>query len=75
MIHGFSWWALTVNGRSGHRIAIVLGTAGFPREVRQSQADIMDRQCLDRRLDNRSLMAEETATRETARNARKAHIH
>jgi hypothetical protein len=35
----------------------------------------MDRQCLDRRLDNRSLMADEVEAWEDARNARKARIH
>ena len=40
----------------------------------ETEIDIMGRQCLDRRLDNRSLMAEEVAAWENARNARKARI-
>ena len=41
----------------------------------ETEINIMGRQCLDRRLDNRSLMAEEVAAWENARNARKARIH
>jgi DDE superfamily endonuclease len=41
----------------------------------ETEINIMGRQCLDRRLDNRSLMAEEVAAWEIARNARKARIH
>jgi DDE superfamily endonuclease len=41
----------------------------------ETEINIMGRQCLDRRLDNRSLMAEEVAAWESARNARKARIH
>ena len=35
----------------------------------------MNRQCLDRRLDNQKLMAKEVAAWERGRNARKARIH
>jgi hypothetical protein len=41
----------------------------------ETEINIMGRQCPDRRLDNRSLMAREVAAWEKARNARKAHIH
>jgi hypothetical protein len=41
----------------------------------ETEISIMDRQCLDRRLDNRSLMAEEAAAWENALNARKGRIH
>jgi len=41
----------------------------------ETETNIMDRQCLDRRLDNRSLMAEEVTAWENARNARKARVH
>jgi DDE superfamily endonuclease len=41
----------------------------------ETEINIMGRQCLDRRLDNRSLMAEEIAEWENARNVRKARIH
>jgi DDE superfamily endonuclease len=41
----------------------------------ETEINIMGRQCLDRRLDNRSLMAEEVAAWENPRNARKARIH
>ena len=41
----------------------------------ETEINIMGGQCLDRRLDNRSLMAEEVAAWESARNARKARIH
>ena len=41
----------------------------------ETEINIMGGQCLDRRLDNRSLMAEEIAAWEDARNARKARIH
>jgi len=41
----------------------------------ETEINIMGRQCLNRRLDNRSLMAEEVAAWENARNARKARIH
>jgi hypothetical protein len=38
----------------------------------ETEINIMGRQCFDRRLDNRSLMAEEVAAWENPRNARKA---
>ena len=41
----------------------------------ETEISIMNRQCLDRRLDSRSLMAEEVAAWEDERNARKARIH
>jgi len=41
----------------------------------ETEINIMGRQCLNRRLDNRSLMAEEIAAWESVRNARKARIH
>jgi hypothetical protein len=41
----------------------------------ETEINIMGRKCLDRRLDNRSLMAEEVAAWENARNARKARVH
>ena len=41
----------------------------------ETEINIMGRQCLDRRLDNRSLIAEEVAAWENARNARKARVH
>ena len=41
----------------------------------ETEITIMDRQCLDRRLDSRDRMAEEVAAWEGARNARKAKIH
>jgi DDE superfamily endonuclease len=41
----------------------------------ETEINIMGGQCLDHRLDNRSLMAEEIAAWENARNARKARIH
>jgi hypothetical protein len=41
----------------------------------ETEINIMGRQCLNRRLDNRSLMAEEVAAWENDRNARKAHTH
>jgi hypothetical protein len=43
--------------------------------VAETEINIMGRLCLDRRLDNRSSMAEEVAAWENARNARKARIH
>jgi len=39
------------------------------------EIDTMGRQCLDRRLDNRGLTAEEVAAWENACNARKARVH
>jgi DDE superfamily endonuclease len=41
----------------------------------ETEINIMGRQCLNRRLDNRSLIAEEVGAWEGARNARKARIH
>ena len=41
----------------------------------ETEINIMGRQCLDRRLDNRILMAEEVAAWENARNARIARVH
>jgi Homeodomain-like domain/DDE superfamily endonuclease len=41
----------------------------------ETEINIMGGQCLNRRLDNRSLMAEEVAAWEKAQNARKARIH
>ena len=41
----------------------------------ETEINIMGRQCLNRRPDNRSLMAEEVAAWQNARNARKARIH
>jgi hypothetical protein len=40
----------------------------------EAEINIMGRQCLDRRLDNRSLMTEEVAAWENASNARKARV-
>jgi hypothetical protein len=40
----------------------------------ETEINIMGRQCLNRRLDNGSLMAEEVAAWENARNARKVRI-
>ena len=45
------------------------------RNVKTSQINIMNRQCLDRRLDSQKLMAKEVAAWERERNARKARIH
>ena len=41
----------------------------------ETEISIMNRQCLDRRLDSQSLMAEEVAAWEDERNTRKARIH
>ena len=41
----------------------------------ETEINIMNRQCLDRRLDSQSLMAEEVAACEDERNSRKARIH
>ncbi|HEV3166657.1 MAG TPA: IS630 family transposase [Isosphaeraceae bacterium] len=41
----------------------------------ETEINIMNRQCLDRRLDNQGLMAEEVAAWEAERNTRKARIH
>jgi anti-sigma factor RsiW len=41
----------------------------------ETEINIMDRQCLDRRLDSQSRMAEEVAAWENERNAREARIH
>jgi hypothetical protein len=41
----------------------------------ETEINIMNRQCLDRRLDSQKLMAEEIAAWETERNSRKARIH
>jgi len=41
----------------------------------KTEINILNRQCLDRRLDRRTLLAEEVAAWEKERNARKARIH
>jgi hypothetical protein len=41
----------------------------------ETEINIVGRQCLDRRLDNRSVMADEVAAWENARKVRRAHIH
>jgi len=41
----------------------------------ETEINIMNRQCLDRRLESRGLLAEEVAAWENKRNARKACIH
>ena len=41
----------------------------------ETEINIMNRQCLDRRLDTRTLVAEEVAAWEKERNTRKARIH
>jgi hypothetical protein len=41
----------------------------------ETEINIMNRQCLDRRLDSQKLMAKEVAAWERERNARKARIH
>lgn len=41
----------------------------------EAEINIMDRQCLDRRLDSQGRIAEEVAAWESERNARKARIH
>lgn len=41
----------------------------------ETEINIMNRQCLDRRLESQSLMTEEVASWEDERNARKARIH
>jgi hypothetical protein len=41
----------------------------------ETEISIMDRQCLDRRLDGQGRMAEEIAAWENGRNAREARIH
>jgi hypothetical protein len=41
----------------------------------ETEINIMNRQCLDRRLDNQALLAAEVATWENERNRRNAHIH
>jgi len=41
----------------------------------ETEINVMNRQCLDRRLDNQKLMAKEVAAWERGRNARKARIH
>ena len=41
----------------------------------ETEINIMDHQCLDRRLDSQGRMAEEVAAWESERNARKARIH
>src|SRR5262252_6463816 len=41
----------------------------------ETEINIMNRQCLDRRLDSQSLMASEVAAWEDERNKRKARIH
>ncbi len=41
----------------------------------ETEINIMNRQCLDRRLDSQWLMAEEVAAWERNRNAQKARIH
>jgi hypothetical protein len=41
----------------------------------ETEINIMNRQCLDRRLDSQNLMAEEVAAWEDKRNASKARIH
>jgi hypothetical protein len=41
----------------------------------ETEINIMDHQCLDRRLDSQDRMAEEVAAWESERNAREARIH
>jgi hypothetical protein len=41
----------------------------------ETEINIMNRQCLDRRLDSQGLMAEEVAAWEDERNTLKARIH
>ena len=41
----------------------------------ETEINVMNGQCLDRRMDDQSLMAEEIAAWEEERNARKARIH
>ena len=41
----------------------------------ETEINIMNRQCLDRRLDAQTLIAREVATWERARNARRAKLH
>jgi hypothetical protein len=41
----------------------------------ETEINVMNRQCLDRRLDSRKLMAKEVAAWERERNARRARIH
>jgi hypothetical protein len=41
----------------------------------ETEINILGRQCLDRRLDSRDLVAEEVAAWEDERNARRARIH
>jgi hypothetical protein len=41
----------------------------------ETEINVMNRQCLDRRLDSQKLMAKEVAAWERERNARKARIH
>jgi hypothetical protein len=41
----------------------------------ETEINIMNRQCLNRRLETQGLMAEEVAAWENERNARKAQIH
>jgi len=41
----------------------------------ETEINIMNRQCLDRRLDSQNLLAEEVAAWEKQRNTRKARIH
>ena len=48
---------------------------GSRLNIAETEINIMGCQCLNRRLDNRSLTAEEIAAWENARNARRARIH
>ena len=41
----------------------------------ETEINVMNRQCLDRRLESRTALAEEVAAWEKARNARRARIH
>ena len=48
---------------------------GSWRNMAETELGIMDRQCLDRRLESQCRMAEEIAAWEDERNAREARIH
>lgn len=48
---------------------------GSWRNMAETEINIMNRQCLDRRLDSQSLMASEVAVWEDERNKRQARIH
>ncbi len=41
----------------------------------ETEINIMDRQCLDRRMESQGLIAEEVGAWEDERNAREARIH